>query len=69
MARTKWEPHPETLRVCGKGALGVYHGPPLWAASAVDKARARLAAYVPETWVEVGREGGWRRARRAGGVW
>lgn len=47
VARTRWEPHPETCRVCGKGALGVYQGPPLWSLVAVDKARSRLAGRVP----------------------
>lgn len=61
VARTKWNPHPGTQRVCGKGALGVYQGPPLWSPVAVDKARSRLAGYVPETWVETFLEGVWKR--------
>jgi hypothetical protein len=59
--RTKWAPHEGCRRVAGKGTLGIYQGPVLWSPEAAQKARTRLAAYVPETWVEAYRDGAWVR--------
>ena len=61
MKASKWTPWPGAFRAAGDGPLGIHYGKPVWTLEAAQGRQEALAEHATRTWVEVYRDGTWKR--------